>query len=676
MAKDSRLSKRQLKKLVKEQGRVVEKDPGNLVARLKLAGALQDLGKETEALAHYLEVARVYVDTGKLVQAISVYKGILRLKPGHQESEIALSRLLAKQSAPGDDASDALTYLPPYRVELPPEPPRAFSPPPPFEIEVAEDDDADLVLLAEEPSEDELLNLGFFEEEETTSPGPTSYNETIRQSALGIDLEAIEARQEGRAPAQRHTLLGVPPAESPDLPETPLVEVPSLHEHPTGEYPAPLEAVIKSPLARPTPAPGVASAENRRTIQMEREPDFLAMDSMAPGEPVGRDDEKEETLSSVFDHEEEALWSELEGSVKPRRKSASRSKSKQTLRASPAPPPETGSAGGKPKEGKQKRPRKSSKMTIPMGAAAFEQAIEEQEATGEHMPTTAGVDGEVRLEEIALFRDLSESSREMLRSRIVTRVEDRGATIVREGDPGNALFVVSSGQVRVTKRDPRGQEVELATLGPGAFFGEFALLSDRKRHATVTVSEEGVFFEISRKVISDLTKSDPSFGNTLRQFYRRRLLGTLIRSAPFFDPLTPEERKALMGKLRFRRIPEQTRIITEGEPGGGFFLILIGEVEVTRSQPAGPDKVLSRLVDGSYFGEMSLLKGGNAVATVTTITPTEIVQLAADEFYRILSKYPQIWEEVNREAKRRELANLEILTGSSPGTPSDNSVVL
>ena len=50
MAKDSRLTKRQLKKLVKEQNAVVKKDPNNLVARLKLAGALKELGKDKEAV--------------------------------------------------------------------------------------------------------------------------------------------------------------------------------------------------------------------------------------------------------------------------------------------------------------------------------------------------------------------------------------------------------------------------------------------------------------------------------------------------------------------------------------------------------------------------------------------------------------------------------------------------
>jgi CRP-like cAMP-binding protein len=282
-----------------------------------------------------------------------------------------------------------------------------------------------------------------------------------------------------------------------------------------------------------------------------------------------------------------------------------------------------------------------------------------------------------RIEQIDLFTGLSEVSQEALRSRIVKRDEKPGAVIVREGDPGNALFVVSSGAVRVTKVGADGQIIDLATLGAGSFFGEFALLSDRKRHATVTVVRNAVLYEISRKVISDLTKSDPVFGNTLRQFYRQRLLATLLNSAPFFQPLSAEERESLMGRLRFRRVPENTRIVTEGEPGGGFFLILIGEVEVSRLESDQSRKILARLGDGSYFGEMSLLKGGNAVATVTTRTPTEIVQLAASEFYRLLANYPQIWQEVNQESERRELANLQILSGRSPrSTSNDTGVVM
>jgi CRP-like cAMP-binding protein len=842
MAKDSRLTKRQLKKLAKEQTGIVKKDPNNLVAKLKLAGTLKDLGKDKEAVSHYREVAKVYASTGKLIQAISVYKGILEIDPGHQKSEAALSALSAKRakeiraksmpraqqqddgrwvmptesdvseeegtdpgSSPGkvvttspsvlrlpapmpteeaasrrrrgrrsrprledalpEDRSTSSTPsfegidpepLPPAPADGVPSQPEGFDPslpsltdlgsvqpptaptvepsvhvppdhvhmpselsstavpplpPPPISEERSDtlDDDGgvtaerdlsavaaatvsypdlvgdahpfpgnDIVLTAEAPKSTDRGKHSFLPEdkEEPTSPGPTGYKATIRKSAASLDMDSLLPARKPRSPhpnsPMRQTLVGVPTPEALQVSQSPVLP----------------------PL------------DNKKTIQMEREPDMPAPAAPSatetaetPPEPHPLDETSDETLSSVFDDEEEAIWSEFgdkdAGDPKTETETQAETEKASPLKPTPAPkptllttpvnppkahetpPPKAPPGAGRPSKGK--RPRKSSKMTIPMGAAAFKKAVADQDtrSNGSKDVQLVQSEDEVKLEEIALFRDLSETSREMLQSRLVRRNEKRGVNIVREGDPGNALFVVSSGRVRVTKQNRKGVKVSLATLGPGSFFGEFALLSDRKRHATVSVIEDGVFFEISRKVIADLTQSDPSFGNTLRQFYRRRLLGTLIRSAPFFEPLSDSEREALMGRLRFRRIPEKTKIITEGEPGGGFFLILIGEVEVTKPQPDGSPKVLSKLTDGSYFGEMSLLKGGNAVATVTTVTPTEIVQLAAAEFYRILSKYPQIWEEVNREAKRRELANLQILSGRAPDpTADDDSVVM
>jgi cAMP-dependent protein kinase regulator len=406
----------------------------------------------------------------------------------------------------------------------------------------------------------------------------------------------------------------------------------------------------------------------------------------------------DETLGSVFDEDEDALWAELEGSAAPQEEQGPQPSSAAAPSAPAFPAADDQSTPAPPAEsGKSPASARSPKVTMPLPAAAPPPGLEKPAAgakADEQGPSPNGGSAraaaprprgtaadagkqrtpEVRLEDIRLFRDLSESSRSLLRSRMVTRDEKRGTVVVKEGDPGNALFVVSSGKVEVTKQGKSGP-VHLATLGPGAFFGEFALLSDRRRHATVTVAEDGVFFEISRKVIADLTKNEPSFGNTLRAFYRRRLLNTLIHSAPFFHPLTTQERESLMGRLRFRRIPEKTRIISQGEPGGGFFLILIGTVRVTQRGEDGKERVLAQLGDGTYFGEMSLLKGGNAVASVSTVTPVEIVQLAAAEFYRVLSNYPQIWEEVNREAKRRELANLQILSGRA-SSEGDDSVVM
>jgi CRP-like cAMP-binding protein len=62
---------------------------------------------------------------------------------------------------------------------------------------------------------------------------------------------------------------------------------------------------------------------------------------------------------------------------------------------------------------------------------------------------------------------------------------DPGELIYQQGDTGNVMYVIRSGQIRITRADSHG-EILLASLGPGEFFGEMSLLSGGRRIATVT----------------------------------------------------------------------------------------------------------------------------------------------------------------------------------------------
>lgn len=63
-----------------------------------------------------------------------------------------------------------------------------------------------------------------------------------------------------------------------------------------------------------------------------------------------------------------------------------------------------------------------------------------------------------------------------------------GEVLFREGDQGEQMFVLQSGRVRLTKHGRKGEQV-VATLGPGEFFGEMAILNNRPRSATAEVVE-------------------------------------------------------------------------------------------------------------------------------------------------------------------------------------------
>src|SRR5688500_12267669 len=90
MAEDS---PRKLKKLVKDLERAAKDDPGNLVSKVKLAGAYRDLGQKLDAIRLYREVALAYQAQGRRAQAVAVCRGILEIDPGEGETRILLSRL-------------------------------------------------------------------------------------------------------------------------------------------------------------------------------------------------------------------------------------------------------------------------------------------------------------------------------------------------------------------------------------------------------------------------------------------------------------------------------------------------------------------------------------------------------------------------------------------------------
>jgi CRP-like cAMP-binding protein len=259
-----------------------------------------------------------------------------------------------------------------------------------------------------------------------------------------------------------------------------------------------------------------------------------------------------------------------------------------------------------------------------------------------------------------LLSDLPRAAFVELLARLSVVRLDAGETVLREGDAGDACYLIAAGRVRVTKAN-----VEVAQLGPGSFFGEFAVLSDQRRHASVTTIDETELLEIRRDLIDELVAAHPGVARTLRTFYRERLLQTLLVTAPFFALLSPDERVAVAERFRPRRFGRGAQIIEEGAPGGGLYLILVGEVEVVRAGKEGKSIALGTLGEGSYFGEMSLLRGGVASATVRATRMTEAVQLPPRDFYEIASQHPVLWEQLRSEAERRELANHAIVAGEA-----------
>ena len=96
---------------------------------------------------------------------------------------------------------------------------------------------------------------------------------------------------------------------------------------------------------------------------------------------------------------------------------------------------------------------------------------------------------------------------------------EKGATVCSEGDPGDGFYLIYEGAVEVTKN---GWDAPVATLKPGEFFGEMALLFGQPRTATVRTTRSSRLFALHAQDFARMLKKNPSVAKTLRRVAEAR----------------------------------------------------------------------------------------------------------------------------------------------------------
>ena len=84
-----------------------------------------------------------------------------------------------------------------------------------------------------------------------------------------------------------------------------------------------------------------------------------------------------------------------------------------------------------------------------------------------------------------------------------------GEPIVRQGDPADAVYIVTEGEAEVLIQDADGRDIRVAMMGRHSLFGETAVISKGRRTATVRARDRVVTFKISADVFLDLVRQSP-----------------------------------------------------------------------------------------------------------------------------------------------------------------------
>ena len=143
-----------------------------------------------------------------------------------------------------------------------------------------------------------------------------------------------------------------------------------------------------------------------------------------------------------------------------------------------------------------------------------------------------------------VFAALPADALEALIGQLELRDLYNGEEVFHEGDTGTTMFVISEGEVEVAAY---GQD--LATLGPGAFFGEIALVTDLPRSATIRAKGRVELLALDREVVRAAAVTAPEIIGALLHFVRDRLVDRVARTSPLFRPFSEDERALLAARF-------------------------------------------------------------------------------------------------------------------------------
>ncbi len=280
-----------------------------------------------------------------------------------------------------------------------------------------------------------------------------------------------------------------------------------------------------------------------------------------------------------------------------------------------------------------------------------EELVARAEALGADL-TRAGRVYPKQLPPLPLFSELPGSDFAAILGPLKLRRARPGDVILAEGQPGQSFFVIARGSVRVSKHLAHGGESNLAVLHEGAIFGEMALVSASPRTATVTAQTDCDLLEFDRDALVAASRSVGTIAVALDKFTRERLLNNLLATAPLFRPLDRKQRFDLIRRFKAHDVAQGVVIIEEGAPGRGIFVLLAGQVDVSK-RDEDSKILLATLGPGDVFGEISLVNDEPASATVTAAAQSTVLFLAREIFDRLVEAVPEIGDYVRDLGEER-----------------------
>lgn len=271
------------------------------------------------------------------------------------------------------------------------------------------------------------------------------------------------------------------------------------------------------------------------------------------------------------------------------------------------------------------------------------------------------------LKDIPLFRALNNRQLADILNASDNGVENYAAQefIVREDQIADCMYVLLDGYLKITVRGvPPVREITIATLKPGDFFGEQALLpgSSGYRNANVKAVQDSKVFRIDKKYVSLAADADGSHEEI-------NIEVPTATSVPGFEP---DEVRDMIANIKLfknlnnqelKRVREWTEVVTFNagdiiikrfQKSGHLYIILEGKAQVFNINQEKKIIVLANLGKGKVFGEQALLPNstGRSNAYVRATEQSRMIKVEKRHFRAIYSRNLKINTRIEKMKKK------------------------
>jgi cAMP-dependent protein kinase regulator len=218
----------------------------------------------------------------------------------------------------------------------------------------------------------------------------------------------------------------------------------------------------------------------------------------------------------------------------------------------------------------------------------------------------------------SVFIHLDADEKKVVFDAMAERTFSKDEIVIQQGDEGAEFFVVDSGELDVYVNDQY-----IKTYVDGESFGELALIYGTPRAATIKAKTDVRLWAIDRTTFRTIL-----MGQTIN---RRKLYEDFLRQVGILKTLNDYERLTIADALEPETWDNGDEIVTQGEQGNSFYIIVEGKVVVKKD-----DVEVAKLKEGDYFGEMALMYNQPRAATVIAVHTVKTVRLDRRSFKLLL----------------------------------------